>query len=218
MKLPNERRDTSDLAADILRWTDGWVCSRGVASPTPVAGGVHILVGSENERARYVLTTPDAERAGQLATQVSRFPFWIKWPAAPCDAEPMMPLGWTIIEHQFLMSAQLKPSALRLPDGYHIALDDEGDVLEARVTSGSGALAASGRMGLATLAVPDQIITQVDHQRRGLGKAIMGALSNAALDRGRSHAILLASGQGRHLYETLGWRVLSPFWAAVRLR
>ncbi len=128
-----------------------------------------------------------------------------------------MPSGWRVIEHQFLMSARLESSALRLPDGYHLTLDDQCDALEARVTTDSGALAASGRLGLAALAVPDQIVTQVAHQRRGLGKAIMGALSNAALDRGRTGAILLASGQGRHLYETLGWRVRSPFWAAVHL-
>ncbi len=45
----------------------------------------------------------------------------------------------------------------------------------------------------------------------------MGALSNAALDRGRSDAVLLASAEGRHLYTTLGWRLLTPFWATVHL-
>ena len=203
------------LAADILAWTEGWVRSRGHASPTPIRGGVHIQVDSDSESARYVLTGPHTGRARELASHTAASNFWIKWPAARDEAQPTMPVGWRLVEPQFLMSARLVRAAPTLPYGYSLTMDDEGSALEAKVMTDSGALAASGRLGLTALAVPDQIVTQVAHQRRGLGKAIMGALSNAALDRGRSEGILLASGQGRHLYEALGWRVLSPFWAAV---
>lgn len=203
------------LAAEILAWTDGWVRSRGHASPTPIRDGVHIHVGSDAESGRYVLTAPNAERARELASGVTEPNFWIKWPAAVDDAEPRMPQRWTLIEPQFLMGTRLTASSPLLPDGYRLTLDDEGDALEARVTTDTGVLAARGRLGLSTVAVPDQIRTHLEHQRRGLGKAIMSTLSNAAVDRGLSDAVLLASDQGRHLYSTLGWRVLTPFRAAV---
>ncbi|MBT2484045.1 MULTISPECIES: GNAT family N-acetyltransferase [unclassified Microbacterium] len=203
------------LAADILTWTEGWARSRSHASPTPIHGGVHIHVGSAAESARYVLTAPNTERARELASGVTEPRFWIKWPAAVNEAEPRIPGGWTLIEPQFLMGTQLTAATPLLPDGYRLTLDDEGDALEARVTTDTGILAARGRLGLSTVAVPDQIRTQLEHQRRGLGKAIMSTLSNAALDRGRSDAVLLASDQGRRLYSTLGWRVITPFWAAV---
>jgi GNAT superfamily N-acetyltransferase len=176
---------------------------------------VHIHVGSESESARYVLTAPDTERARDLASHVTEPSFWIKWPAAPGETAPVMPAGWRLIEPQFFMGARLQPTTPLLPHGYHLTVGDEGDALEARVTTDSGTLAARGRIGLSTLAVPDQIATHPEHRRRGLGQAIMGALSNAALDRGRSDAVLLASDQGRHLYSTLGWGVLTPFWATV---
>jgi len=210
------RHVAPDLASDILAWTNGWVRSRGHAPPVPILDGVHIRVGSATESARYVLTTPDTERARELASRVIEPNFWIKWPAAPDEAEPDLPPDWRLVERQFLMSARLERTSPLLPDGYRLRLDDEGDALEASVTTHSGSLAARGRIGLSTLAVPDQIVTEREHQRRGLGRALMGALSNAALDRGRTDAVLLASDQGRRLYSTLGWRVLAPFWAAVR--
>lgn len=206
-----------DLSADIQAWTEGWARSRGVVSPRPINGGVHIRLGTETESARYVLTTSDTERAQELASHIVEPNFWIKWPAAPDEAEPTLPVGWRLVEPQFLMGARLTPATPTLPDDFLLSLNDEGDALEVRVTTEAGVLAASGRAGLTALAVPDQIVTRTEYQRRGLGRAVMGALSNAALDRGRSHALLLASGQGRRLYDRLGWRVLSPFWAAKRV-
>jgi GNAT superfamily N-acetyltransferase len=213
--MSRDRPDAHVLAAEILTWTEGWICSRGLASPTPIRGGVHIRVGSDAESARYVLTAPDTERAHALTSQVTEPMFWIKWPAADGEVEPAMPAGWRLVEPQFLMRSQLARTAPLLPDGYRLVLDDEGDAVEARVVTDTGSLAASGRIGLTTLAVPDQIVTQEAHQRRGLGRAVMCALSNAALDHGRSDAVLLASGQGRQLYTALGWHVVSPFWAAI---
>lgn len=71
--------------------------------------------------------------------------------------------GWRLFEPQFFMGARLERTSLRRPDGYRLTLVDEGDSLEARVTTDSGARAASGRLGLSALAVPDQIVTQREH-------------------------------------------------------
>lgn len=209
------RQVAHGLTSDILAWTDGWVRSRGHAPPAPIRDGVHIRVGSDAESARYVLTIPDSGRARELASHVTEPNFWIKWPAAPAETEPAMPDGWRLVEPQFLMGTRLARSVPPLPNGYRLTLDDQDDALEASVTTEAGIVAARGRIGLSSLAVPDQIVTEREHQRRGLGRVIMGTLSSAAIDRGRTDALLLASEQGRHLYTALGWRVLAPFWAAV---
>ncbi|MFI8449240.1 hypothetical protein [Streptomyces erythrochromogenes] len=44
----------------------------------------------------------------------------------------------------------------------------------------------------------------------------MGALTNAAVDRGAATATLGATVQGRALYERLGWKVLAPLTGFTR--
>lgn len=207
-------RPSSALASEILAWTEGWARSRRVQPPTPIAGGVYLQVGSPTEAGRYILTVADPAQARAATATVREADFWIKWPAAPHEAEPSMPAGWRLVARQYLMGARLERSSPPLPAGYRLEVSNEEDAVEARLLTVTGELAASGRIGLTEIAVPDQIVTQGAHRRRGLGRVIMSSLSHAALDRGRGDALLLASGQGRHLYVDLGWRVLAPFWAA----
>lgn len=129
-----------------------------------------------------------------------------------------MPEGWKIVERQFLMATRLAPSSPQLPPGYHLETQEEDGAVEARILTDAGSLAARGRIGLTEIAVPDQIVTHDAHMRRGLGRVVMSTLSNAALERGCSDAVLLASAQGRHLYDDLGWRLITPFWAALHGR
>lgn len=53
--------------------------------------------------------------------------------------------------------------------------------------------------------VYDQILTQPEHRRLGLGTAVMSALTQRSLERGAGHGIMIASPDGRALYQTLGW-------------
>ncbi|MGW2009169.1 GNAT family N-acetyltransferase [Streptomyces nigrescens] len=90
-------------------------------------------------------------------------------------------------------------------------------------------LAASGRAALTTGApgsspapyapsvVFDMIGTEPAHQRRGLGRAVMAALAGRAVERGARQGVLVASPDGRALYEAMGWRLRSPVTAAGRM-
>ncbi|MCW7990269.1 hypothetical protein XF35_34715 [Streptomyces platensis subsp. clarensis] len=90
-------------------------------------------------------------------------------------------------------------------------------------------LAASGRAALTTGApgsspapyapsvVFDMIGTEPAHQRRGLGRAVMAALAGRAVERGARQGVLVASPDGRSLYEAMGWRLRSPVTAAGRM-
>lgn len=71
-------------------------------------------------------------------------------------------------------------------------------------------IAASGRMVvLGTDAIADVIVTDPDHQRRGLGRAVMNALTAAAIRQGATDGLLVASQDGLQLYRALGWQTVA---------
>ncbi|MFE9559171.1 GNAT family N-acetyltransferase [Streptomyces sp. NPDC006692] len=48
--------------------------------------------------------------------------------------------------------------------------------------------------------------TDVAHRRRGLGRAMMGVLAEAAVAQGARTGLLIASEEGQRLYSSLSWR------------
>ena len=124
---------------------------------------------------------------------------------------PWFRSAWVPDSPGFLMSVDLRSSAVRLPDGYSATVETADGVTYVRVLAADGELAAGGQLGLTNAAcVFDRISTEKAHQRLGLGTAVMGTLTNSAVENGVTTGILGASTQGRALYETLGWKVLAP--------
>ena len=77
--------------------------------------------------------------------------------------------------------------------------------------SAAGALAASGYAAETEhIFIYDRIVTAPEHQRRGLGRLLMATLHEAKLDAAKPER-LVATEEGRALYESLGWRTLSVF-------
>ncbi|WP_431261327.1 GNAT family N-acetyltransferase [Roseateles chitinivorans] len=86
-----------------------------------------------------------------------------------------------------------------------------------KIVAESGELAASGQAAIdGAFATFDQIVTVEAHRRRGLGRLVMSALSNAARDAGARQGVLVATEAGAALYKTLGWALVSPVTAASR--
>jgi ribosomal protein S18 acetylase RimI-like enzyme len=56
-------------------------------------------------------------------------------------------------------------------------------------------------------AVADKISTEPAHRRRGLDRAVMGALVAEALKQGATDGLLVASPDGLRLYRALVWSV-----------
>lgn len=87
-------------------------------------------------------------------------------------------------------------------------------VLEARVFTDAGALAASGYAAETNdVFVYDRIITDPDHRRRGLGRALMLTLHDARHNLSATE-LLVATEDGRTLYSALGWTTISPYSTA----
>ncbi len=101
-----------------------------------------------------------------------------------------------------------------LADGYRITTEQSGPVVAVRILGETGELAASG-YGAETdhVFVYDRIVTEPAHRRKGLGHVLMQTLHAARRDPD-SLELLVATDDGRALYETLGWRVVAPYASA----
>ncbi|MGW3913784.1 GNAT family N-acetyltransferase, partial [Streptomyces sp. NPDC005070] len=87
----------------------------------------------------------------------------------------------------------------------------------ALVRSADGAFAARGQVAVTGSAYAiDQVETDPAHQRRGLGRLLMNTLAEVAAGQGATAGVLVATPEGRALYEAVGWRVLAPLTGAVR--
>ncbi|MFE6905785.1 GNAT family N-acetyltransferase [Streptomyces erythrochromogenes] len=173
--------------------------------------GLSIQVGLPGQPVRHVLLDADAATARGLVGAVTRPATCVKGFLAPEEMAPWFPDGWEPLDPGFLMATDLRPGSVRAPDGYTVATETTGGVVSVRVLAAGGEPAARGQIGLAgDSCVFDQIITEADHQRRGLGTLVMGALTDAAVAGGAATGTLGATVQGRALYETLGWKVLAP--------
>jgi GNAT superfamily N-acetyltransferase len=196
-------------------WVDGWTRSRETARPETVDGGWYVATRSELEHGRYVLSEPTAERLASIIEQGQPSRTCVKFPGDPGEWLPRFGEGWEPDHEGWFMTRGLgRPPGRKAPPGYQVEVDAAPRVVAARVLAPEGNVVCSGRMGLgASYAVADQIVTEERHRRLGLGTVVMAELERHALEAGLERAVLAATGDGRALYERLGWDVGVPLTA-----
>ncbi|MFF1714135.1 GNAT family N-acetyltransferase [Streptomyces sp. NPDC058268] len=173
--------------------------------------GLSIQVGLPTQTVRHVLLDADTGTARGLIGSVTEPTTCVKAFLEPDVMEPWFPPEWEPTDPGFLMAVDLRPSAVRAPDGYTATTEAADGVISVRVLAADGELAARGQIGLTGGAcVFDQIVTEEAHRRLGLGTLVMGALTDAAIESGADTGLLGATVAGRALYETLDWKVLAP--------
>lgn len=192
-------------------WVTGWIKSRRPPSAEAVDGGWFIRTGTEREACRWVLTESDPERLAEILAGPVPESGCVKFAGDPKEWMPRFGPGWVEDDLGWFMARDLEPEQpATVPDGYRLEVTAESELIMVRVVDGSGELAASGQAGLVRpYAVPDRIVTEEAHRRRGLGRAVMGELQRLAYDSGARTAVLSATTEGRELYRSLGWRELS---------
>jgi GNAT superfamily N-acetyltransferase len=201
----------------VLTWLEGWAKSRGV--PPPVEDGVafRVDVGQADQRARLVF--PElGPTVGERARAIEE-PFVFLKVCAPLEAvRPMLPSRWTLQAPSFMMTRPTRTPVLTRPlaEGYRLEVEEAEAAARVAITAPDGALAAKGRLAVVgSSAVYDQIVTDAAHRRRGLGRQVMAALDDVGRRRGASEGLLVATPEGRVLYEAIGWRHYSPYVSAV---
>jgi GNAT superfamily N-acetyltransferase len=187
-------------------WTKGWAIARGTPAPVGVPEGYRIDVGLPNHVMRYVLPA----HAPALAARLTEPGTWLKICANGIELDTR----WRVEPPEYLMSTRLASEPPAVAPEYELVVGEGAQVVDVVVTH-LGQVAARGKAALAGgYAVIDQVITEPDHRRRGLGTTVMQALAQAATSRGAATGVLVATADGRALYSRLGWRLESPVTAA----
>ncbi len=195
----------------VAAWAEGWIRSRRPLAVERIDDGWFIRTGSAPEACRWVLTRPTPERLADILAGPVPESGCIKFADESRDRMPRFGPGWVWDDLGWFMSLDLPAAGPpALPDGYRLEVITEPELIMVRVVDAAGDLGAAGQCGLvADYAVPDKIITEPGHRRRGLGSVVMRELQRRAYDVGARTAVLSATVDVRELYRRLGWRVVS---------
>ncbi len=194
-------------------WLAARSLARGLPMPVPDHGGFRVDTGSETETVRWVFPCI-SDGLSALARSIHQPRQFVK----VCDkAEALriaLPAHWTIHQPSHVMRANGPMPRRQLAHGYSIAVEQPGAVTSVRIVTDTGILAASGYGAEADgVFVYDRIVTEVEHRRKGLGNVLMQTLHEA---RGNPHSfeLLVATDDGRALYEALGWKKIASYASA----
>ncbi len=204
------------VASTATAWAMGWTLTRSKASPVSQPYGCKIDLGAPEHLERHVVADYDAEILRGLASTLQAPGTWLKVCADPETVVPILAKSWQVQAPEYLMAVTLNETAAVVQDGYRLSVSTSGAVIDAELRDMDGQLAARGKVahsdGVATF---DQIVVEPEHQRKGLGRAIMATLGNLSIAQEARVGVLVATEQGRALYQTLGWTLVSPVTAAV---
>ncbi len=205
--------DTADL---LKTWLRGWAASRAVAPPVADGAGWRVEVGAADQVRRHVFVG-DCERLRELGAAVHEPWVWLKACLPTAQMRALLPPRWIVrTEPSYFMHFSGPAPSARLPAGYRLLVQEEGGVHVATLLADDGMAAASGRVVMdGDSAIFDRIRTDVAHQRRGLGRALMGALHERAGELGAARGLLAATPDGHALYTTIGWTVQAPYASGV---
>ncbi|MFE9746748.1 GNAT family N-acetyltransferase [Saccharothrix saharensis] len=198
----------------VREWVWGWSSCRDAPEPVEEPDGFRIDVGAPGHRVRFVLAGTASVRARATASTAPGT--WLKVCAPRADVVPLLGPEWVVGGPEFLMSSALGGGVVTsAPDGYRSRIVRERGFAEVLVDAPNGDRAARGRFAVhGGAAVVDQVETWPAHRRLGLGRHVMSTIGAHAADLGAGVAVLVGTAEGRHLYESLGWRVDSDVVAA----
>jgi GNAT superfamily N-acetyltransferase len=207
--MPEARADPALVAA----WLAARSISRGLPLPVEDHGGLRVDTRSETESCRYVFARP-LRGIVELGRSIDDPLVVLKLCASPEVMRCMLSRRWAVEQTASLMACDRAMPLRPMPAGYRLELHSAQRVIRCSIWAPDETIAASGyAVEHGGVFVFDRIITEGAHGRRGLGTALMTALADARRDSS-SRFVLVATPDGRGLYESLGWHVESPYSTA----
>jgi GNAT superfamily N-acetyltransferase len=197
-------------------WITGWSACRGYETHRD-SRSTSVLLADHQNQTEHFLFEPSAERFRELAAETKEDPLRVltvvtnRMRELIDEAEA---LGLRVTDRQqSLMSADMHGQDVEDPrppgDGFTLERESEGACRRVTVRS-DGTFAARGSVSVVgDHAVYDRIVTEEEFRRRGLGSYVMRALTAGVLEDDVTTGLLMASADGRALYEFLGWRHLA---------
>ncbi|WP_407517248.1 GNAT family N-acetyltransferase [Elizabethkingia anophelis] len=203
----------------IEKWLNGWSVSREVSLPVKYKSGFKVDVGWEEQKCRYVFPVLNEDLI-HLAESIEEPWVFLKVCAACSELTEILPDRWTVQPQGYLMMSENNSDKIKdrtLADTYTMETEVSNDgVYLIKIKDQNNELASSGRVVcLDNWAIYDRIKTSQYHQRKGLGSYLFGELQKTADKKGIENNILVATEEGRLLYESLGWKVVSLYTSVV---
>lgn len=202
----------------IRRWLDGWTVARSLPEAEPVEPAEDGLRSKCDQPGREVEVfalradeEPESLARLAAAVAVARQTTWLTVPTLrPSTVEAVVGAAGLDLLHrsEWLMTTELAEHPQHAPAApYERVVRTEGPVTVVSIHDPSGEVAALGTIAvIGRDAIADRIETGAAHRRRGLGRAMMSALAEAAVSQGARTGLLIASEEGQRLYSSLGWR------------
>jgi GNAT superfamily N-acetyltransferase len=209
-------RAMTDLAA---RWLKAWTYARGL-DVRDVHGWPLVHVGSATRETELVCVDPTAEVFAALMPRVAGDPramlTVIASDIGPYTSLPLPPGVRVDRDDETLMTGPLAAMPVPTIDPTFSTYWEEIGHQSKYVVERAERVAAEGYVGVLDAdAVYDAVETTPDFQRQGLGRHVMAALANRAVERGATSGILAATASGRLLYESLGWQPAMGMWSLM---
>ncbi|WP_333597526.1 GNAT family N-acetyltransferase [Chryseobacterium flavum] len=195
----------------VENWLKGWCLSREVAFPVQYRSGFKVHVGDERQKERFVFPELNDDFF-QLAYSIDEPWIYLKVSAASEEFMDKIPERWVLQPQGYMMICfqPMKFREINLAEGYRLEFSEYNSTFVVKIVAENGEQASIGRVSLIdNLAVYDRIVTEKDHQRKGLATFLLKELEKIALSRGFSNNLLVATEEGKQLYETLGWQMYS---------
>lgn len=206
------------VSTDILeKWHNAWSLSRELPLPTKFKSGYKVDVGYEKQKARYVFAELNDDII-QLSETIHENWIFLKVCASPAEIKNKIAERWVIQPQGYIMScfSPMNIPNVSLPNGYKIVFESYESTTMVNIVGYDGELASTGRVVIIDeLAVFDRILTYDKHKRKGLATFLIKELERIALSKDVHQNILVATEQGKLLYESLGWKTDSLYTSVV---
>ena len=201
----------------IFNWLNAWSISRGLTLPTSFNSGFKVEVGYPNQKVRYVFPLLN-EDFFRLANEIDEPYIYLKFCGPPKSIIDKIPSRWKIQPQGFMMVCfdKMKEIKTELSQDYNLKIDFSKAGYLAKIQTINGEVASEARLILVNdLAIYDRVITNDNHKRKGLASILIKELEKIAISEGVCKNFLVATEQGKFLYEKLGWKLYSLYTSVV---
>lgn len=204
-------------AGIVENWLKGWSLSRELPFPTQYKSGFKVIVGYENQKERYVFPELN-EDFFQLADSIDEPWVYLKVCTPPDQFMEKIPERWKLQPQGYMMTCfhPMNFPEVTLADGYQVEYGQYNSTFMVKIVAENGEQASIGYVALIDdLAVYDRIVTEKNHQRKRLASFLLKELEKIAVSKGFTKNFLVATEEGKLLYENLGWSVYSLHTSVV---
>lgn len=199
------------------KWLTAWSLSRNLPLPVKYKSGLMVEVGYPDQERRYVFPQLNDDFI-ELSESINQPWIFIKVCASVDELKDRISGKWIIQPQGYMMTCFHPMNILNrsLNDNYTLEFEQYNTTYLVRIVTKEGQLASTGRVVLVDdLAIYDRISTEPQHKRMGLATFLMKELEKIALANNIHHNFLVATEEGKSLYQSMGWEVYCLYTSVV---